>query len=225
MTRRPVKIAASVLSADFLRLGEEVRKAECGGADVIHVDVMDGRFVPNMTVGPMVVKAVRQATSLPVDVHLMVENPDWFVRELEGSNVNMISVHAEAARHLSRTLRKIREAGARAGVALSPPTPLEALECSPEEMDYLLITAVNPGFGGQAFLLAVLPKIEGARKRLEKAGLDIDIEVDGGINTETAAKVVRAGATVLVSGSAIYGTGDVSGAIARLRESVRVFPD
>ncbi|HYA21584.1 MAG TPA: ribulose-phosphate 3-epimerase [Thermoproteota archaeon] len=220
MSPRSIEIAASILSADFTRLGEEVKKAESGGADIIHVDIMDGRFVPSMTVGPMVVKAVKRITSLPVDVHLMVEDPAWFVRELEGSGVDMMSIHPEATRRLDKTLERIRRARAKAGVALNPSTPLNALDCPLDAMDYLLIMTVSPGFGGQAFMPSVLPKMEEARRKFRSSGLDPDIEVDGGVNPQTAPQAVSAGANILVAGSAIYDSPDAAAAISELRRSV-----
>ena len=220
MSPKPVKIAASILSADFTRLGEEIKKVEQGGADIIHVDVMDGRFVPNMTVGPAIVKAIKEVTRLPVDVHLMVEDPAWFIRELEGTGIDMMSVHPEVTRRLDRTLERIRGTGAKAGVALNPSTPLDAIECPLSHLDYMLAMTVSPGFGGQPFLPIVLPKIEEARRRFQSAGLELDIEVDGGIDPQTAPQAVRAGASILVAGTAIYRTGDITAAISELRESI-----
>jgi ribulose-phosphate 3-epimerase len=220
LSPKPVKIAASILSADFTRLGEEIKKAEKGGADIIHVDVMDGRFVPNMTVGPAIVKTIKEATRLPVDVHLMVEDPAWFIRELEGTGIAMMSIHPEATRRLDRTLEKIRGMGAKAGVAINPSTPLDAIECPLSQMDYMLAMTVSPGFGGQAFLPSVLPKIEEARRRFRSAGLESEIEVDGGISPRTAPLAIRAGADILVAGTAIYGTKDITAAISELRESI-----
>ena len=219
MSPKPIKIAASILAADFTRLGEEIKKAEQGGADIIHVDVMDGRFVPNMTVGPAIVKAISGVTHLPVDVHLMVEDPMWFIRELEGADIDMMSVHPEATGRLDRTLERIRGTGAKAGVAVNPSTPLEAIECPLSQMDYMLAMTVRPGFGGQTFLQSVLPKIEEARRRFRSAGLESEIEVDGGISPQTAPLAVRAGADILVAGTAIFGTKDVSASISELRES------
>lgn len=220
---KAIKIAASILSADFTRLADEIRRAEIGGADIIHVDVMDGKFVPNMTIGPPIVKALKRAARLPIDVHLMVEDTDWFIRELAGSGVDMISVHPEANRHLHRTLQRIGEIGARVGVALNPATPFKALEYVIDEIDYLLVMTVNPGFGGQEFIPSMLPKIEEASRRFESLGLDVDIEVDGGINQTTARQVVKAGANVLVAGTAIFEVEDISEAIAALRNSAGKF--
>jgi len=219
---KPIRIAASILAADFTKLGEDIRRAEAGGADIIHVDVMDGRFVPNMTFGPPVIKGIRRVTRLPLDVHLMVDDPSWFVRELEGADVDMMSVHPESARHLGDLLRRIRGAGCRAGVALKPSTPLEAIECPLSELDFLLIMTVDPGFGGQPFLSSTLPKVRRAASALRSSQPNADLEVDGGISPLTAPRVVRAGANILVAGSAIYGANDVAGAIAKLRESARV---
>jgi ribulose-phosphate 3-epimerase len=216
---RPIKIAASILSADFTRLADEIARAERGGADMIHVDVMDGRFVPNMTIGPMIVKSVRRVTTLPIDVHLMVESPDWFLRELKGSGVDMVSVHPEATRHLHRTLQEMGEMGVRAGVALNPATPFKTLEYVLDEIDYLLVMTVNPGFGGQEFIPAMLSKIAEARSEFERLGLDVDIEVDGGVNQFTARKIVGAGANVLVAGTALFDAEDISEAVSRLRSS------
>jgi len=220
LSPKSIRIAASILSADFTRLGEEVKKAESGGADIIHVDVMDGRFVPNMTVGPMVVKAIKRITRLPIDVHLMVEDPVWFVRELEGSGIDMMSIHPEATRRLDKTLERIRRSGAKAGVALNPSTPINALECPLDAVDYLLIMTVSPGFGGQAFMPSVLPKMEEAKGKFRSSGLEPDIEVDGGVNPQTAPQAVKAGANILVAGAAIYDTADVALAISELRRSI-----
>jgi len=220
--KRTLRIAASILSADFMRLGEEVKSAEAAGADIIHIDVMDGRFVPNMTFGPVVIRGIRRVTRLPVDVHLMVEDPDQFVSELGHSGVNMISVHPESTRHMKRILDRIQDQGMMAGAALSPSIPLEALECDMDDLDYLLIMTVNPGFGGQGFMPSVLPKIQEARKRIESTSSKTEIEVDGGIGPETAGALVRAGASILVAGSAIYGSGNVKEAIAKIRAAAEV---
>ena len=222
MKKRTLRIAASILSADFMRLGEEVKSAEAAGADIIHIDVMDGRFVPNMTFGPVVIRGIRRVTRLPVDVHLMVEDPDQFVSELGHSGVNMISVHPESTRHMKRILDRIQDQGMMAGAALSPSIPLEALECDMDDLDYLLIMTVNPGFGGQGFMPSVLPKIQEARKRIESTSSKTEIEVDGGIGPETAGALVRAGASILVAGSAIYGSGNVKEAIAKIRAAAEV---
>ena len=214
-------IAPSILSADFARLGEEIRDAERAGADWIHVDVMDGHFVPNLTIGPLVVQAIRPHTSLPLDVHLMIERPDSLIPAFAEAGADLISVHAEACVHLHRTIRRIRELGVKAGVVLNPATPLAALDYVLEEVDLVLLMTVNPGFGGQVFIPAVLPKIAELRRRLEERGLGhVHVEVDGGISPETAPLVARAGADVLVAGSAVFGRPDRKAAIEEIRRSV-----
>ena len=198
------KIAASILSADFSRLGEQVAEAAMGGADYIHIDVMDGRFVPNLTMGPAVVRSIRRWTDIPFDVHMMVEAPERFVRDFVEAGGSIITVHAEACTHLHRVVQQIRESGARAGVAINPATPLSAVEAVLPDLDQLLVMTVNPGFGGQAFIATMVDKIERARAMLDKGGPAVDLEVDGGINVDTAAAAVKAGATLLVAGSALY---------------------
>lgn len=216
--RKPaVKVAPSILSADFSRLREEVQAVEAAGADMIHVDVMDGHFVPNLTIGPLVVEAVRRSTSLPLDVHLMVLNPDDLVEDFARAGSSGLTVHAEVCYHLQRTLQHIRDQGLKAGVALNPATPLSVLDYVLEEADLILIMSVNPGFGGQEFLPAVLPKIERLRKELDRRRCRAEIEVDGGIKPNTAAQAVRAGARVLVAGSAVFLGGDYRRTIALLR--------
>ncbi|MED4609645.1 ribulose-phosphate 3-epimerase, partial [Paenibacillus validus] len=202
-----LRIAPSILSADFARLGEEVADVEQGGADWLHVDVMDGHFVPNMTIGPLVVEALRPRTKLPLDVHLMIEQPDRYVPAFAKAGADLISVHAEACVHLHRTLHGIKEQGVKAGVVLNPATPLSAIEYAPLEIvDLVLVMTVNPGFGGQSFIPGSLEKIRSLRKMLNERGLaHIDIEVDGGINAETAKLVAAAGANVLVAGNAVVG--------------------
>lgn len=200
-----LRIAPSILSADFGRLGLEVEAAERAGADWIHVDVMDGRFVPNITLGPVVVKAVRAATTLPVDVHLMIDEPERYVAEFVEAGADVVSVHVEASPHLLRTLQQIRKLGAKAGVALNPHTPEDSLRYVLEAADLFLVMSVNPGFGGQSFLPHVLPKLRWLRSELDRRGLDADLEIDGGITTETARAAREAGADVLVAGSAVYG--------------------
>ncbi|MED4602576.1 ribulose-phosphate 3-epimerase, partial [Paenibacillus validus] len=205
-----LRIAPSILSADFARLGEEVADVEQGGADWLHVDVMDGHFVPNMTIGPLVVEALRPRTKLPLDVHLMIEQPDRYVPAFAKAGADLISVHAEACVHLHRTLHGIKEQGVKAGVVLNPATPLSAIEYAPLEIvDLVLVMTVNPGFGGQSFIPGSLEKIRSLRKMLNERGLaHIDIEVDGGINAETAKLVAAAGANVLVAGNAVFGQPD-----------------
>ena len=212
-----VRIAPSILSADLGRLAEEVQDVERGGADWIHVDVMDGRFVPNITLGPVVVKAVRRATKLPLDVHLMIVEPEKYIEAFAEAGADVISVHVEASVHLQRTLSAIMALGKRAGVVLNPHTPESHVQYVLEDLDLVLVMSVNPGFGGQSFLPAVLPKIEALRSMIERAGLDVDLEVDGGVSPETARQVVDAGARVLVAGSAVFNTKDRARAIHDIR--------
>jgi ribulose-phosphate 3-epimerase len=213
----PVKIAPSILSADFGKLAQEVAAVERGGADWIHVDVMDGRFVPNITIGPVVVRAVRKATRLPVDVHLMIVEPERYVEDFAEAGADVISVHVEPSYHLSRTLQQIRKLGKKAGVVLNPHTPPEAVTYVLDLCDLVLVMSVNPGFGGQAFMPEVLPKLRAIRKMVDARGLDVSLEVDGGIAPGTARSVVEAGARVLVAGSAVYGQSDYAAAIAAIR--------
>jgi ribulose-phosphate 3-epimerase len=214
----PVRIAPSILSADFGRLADEVRAAEAAGADSIHVDVMDGRFVPNITVGPLVVRAVCAATRLPVDVHLMIVEPERYVPEFAEAGADVISVHIEASPHLHRTVQLIRSLGKRASVAVNPHTPIDGLDVVLPDLAMVLLMTVNPGFGGQAFIEAVVPKIRALRAEVQRRGLGTDIEVDGGIAHDTAGVVVGAGANVLVAGSAVFHTPDYRAAIQALRD-------
>ncbi|NWG91413.1 MAG: ribulose-phosphate 3-epimerase [Parvularculaceae bacterium] len=200
----PVRIAPSILSADFSRLGDEIAAVAAAGADFIHVDVMDGHFVPNLTVGPAVIKAVRKATALPFDVHLMISPVDPFIDDLVSAGADILTVHPEAGPHLHRTLQAIRAAGARPGVALNPATPVAAIEPVLEDVDLVLVMSVNPGFGGQAFIRSQLAKIEIIRKLIDQSKRAIMLEVDGGVNRETARDVIAAGADVLVAGSAVF---------------------
>ncbi len=200
-----IQIAPSILSADFGQLAEEVRAVEAAGADWIHVDVMDGRFVPNITIGPLVVRAVRAATKLPLDVHLMIVEPERYVDEFRKAGADCISVHIEASTHLQRTLHHVRDLGAKAGVVLNPHTPEESIRYVLEDLDYILVMSVNPGFGGQAFLPAVLPKLRALREMIDRAGLPITLEVDGGVAEATSGEAIRAGARMLVAGSAVFG--------------------
>jgi ribulose-phosphate 3-epimerase len=202
------KLAPSILSADFSRIGEEVRAVEQAGADIIHVDVMDGHFVPSITFGPKMVEAVKKCTTLPVDVHLMISEPDKYIAEFARAGADYLVVHAEALPHLNRTLAEIRKMGVKAGVALNPSTPLCSVDWVWEYIDLLLIMTVNPGFGGQEFIPNCIEKIEQARVEIEMRGLNIELEVDGGVKVENAADVVRAGADLLVAGSAVFGTKD-----------------
>ena len=221
VTDTNIKIAPSILSADFSRLGQHVKEAADGGADHIHVDIMDGHFVPNLTFGPLVVQAIRPWTDLPLDVHMMITEPERFIGRFAEAGADIITVHVEACPHLHRVVYQIKEAGVRAGVAVSPTTPLAAVEEVLPDLDQLLVMTVNPGFGGQAFIEAMVEKIGRARAMLDERGLAADLEVDGGIDAITAKTAVQAGARVLVAGSAVFSQGvSVADAIARIRDSV-----
>lgn len=213
-----VKIAPSILSADFARLGEEIQDVEKGGADWIHVDVMDGHFVPNITIGPLIVDAIRPVTKLPLDVHLMIEDPDRYIPQFAKSGADWITVHQEACRHLHRSLYLIKEQGVKAGVVLNPATPLATIEHVLTDLDMVLLMTVNPGFGGQKFIHNVVPKIKELRRMLDERGLGhVEIEIDGGVNAETARLCTEAGATVLVAGNAVFNQADRAQAIAAVR--------
>jgi ribulose-phosphate 3-epimerase len=214
-----VKIAPSILSADFAKLAEEIKDVEKGGADYIHVDVMDGHFVPNITIGSLVVEAIRPVTKLPLDVHLMVENPDPHIEVFAKAGADYLSVHAEACPHLHRTIQLIRSHGVKAGVVINPATPVEMIKHVIQDVDLVLLMTVNPGFGGQAFIDSVVPKIAEVKSLADEKGLSIEIEVDGGINAETARICTEAGANVLVAGSAIYGQNDRGAAIQTIRNA------
>jgi len=214
-----MKIAPSILSADFARLGDQVRRAEDAGADYIHVDVMDGHFVPNLTIGPVVVEAVRRSTSLPLDVHLMIEQPERYVADFVHAGATILTVHQEACRHLQAVLAQIRSLGARAGVSINPATPVGFLEEATDDIDLVLIMTVNPGFGGQRLIPSTVRKVARMRRLLDEARCPAELEVDGGIHPETAARLVSAGADVLVAGSAIFEDGQIELNLKRLREA------
>lgn len=203
-----IELAPSILSADFARLGEQIRSAAAGGATLVHVDVMDGHFVPNLTIGPPVVKSLRKATELPLDCHLMIEHPDQFIAEFVEAGADWISVHQEACVHLNRTLQLIRSHDVLAGVVINPATPVETLSEVLDLVDYVLVMSVNPGFGGQKFISGALHKIRRLAELRAQRGLDYRIEVDGGVALDTVSQVVRAGAEILVAGNAIFGHGD-----------------
>jgi ribulose-phosphate 3-epimerase len=210
------EIAPSILSADFTRLGEQIAIVESAGASYIHVDVMDGHFVPNLTIGPFIVEWVRKATNLPIDAHLMIEQPDNYIDAFAGAGANMISVHPEATYHLNRTLNHIREAGCKAGVVLNPATPLVMVEEVFDDVDYVLLMSVNPGFGGQKFIKSSLDKLRRLREMIRLRKSDVRIEIDGGIGPWNAAEVVAAGAEILVAGSAVFGRPDPAEALREM---------
>jgi ribulose-phosphate 3-epimerase len=212
-----LKISPSILSADFSKLGEEIKNIEKAGADYIHIDVMDGSFVPNLTIGNEVVKSIRKVSDLPYDVHLMINNPDNHIKNFAEAGSDIITIHAEASIHLDRSLDLIKSYGKKAGVSLVPSTHEDTLDYVLEKLDLILVMTVNPGFGGQKFLSSQLKKIENIRKKIERSGRKIELEVDGGINEETSKLVVSAGADVLVSGSYIFGSKSYSEAIFKLR--------
>ena len=214
-----IKIAPSILSADFAKLGEEIQNIEKAGADYIHIDVMDGSFVPNITIGNEVVKSLRQKTQLPFDVHLMINNPDNHIKAFVEAGADLITIHAEASIHLDRSLALIKSFNKKVGVSLVPSTHEDCLDYILEKLDLILVMTVNPGFGGQKFLTSQLKKIENIRKKIEKSGKKIELEVDGGINDQTARIAVEAGADVLVSGSYIFGSGNYQQAIQTLKKS------
>jgi ribulose-phosphate 3-epimerase len=212
------KIAPSILSADFTRLGEEIKAVEQGGADYIHIDVMDGHFVPNITIGPMIVKAVKRVTELPLDVHLMISHPDAYIQNFAEAGASIITVHAETVDHLHRTIQLIRDKGVKPSVALNPATPLGVLEYVLDELNMVLLMSVNPGFEAQKFIPGVIPKIKKLREMVSNLGLDLEIEVDGGIDPENIGRVSSAGADVFVAGSAIYYSKDYAKTIRLMRE-------
>ena len=215
-----IKLAPSILSADFTRLGQQIDEAARAGADYVHVDVMDGHFVPNITIGAPVVASIRRATTLPLDVHLMIEHPERYVSQFAQAGADIITVHVEASPHLHATIRLIKELGAKAGVSLNPPTPLSVIEEFLPHVDLVLVVSVNPGFGGQSFIPETLPRIADMRKLLNNRELHAELEVDGGINADNAPDIVEAGADILVAGNSIFGAQEgISEAIRRLREA------
>ncbi|MFC2072301.1 ribulose-phosphate 3-epimerase [Chloroflexota bacterium] len=220
-SRTEVKLAPSILSADFARLGEQVAEATEAGADYIHVDVMDGRFVPNITIGASVVAAIRSRTNLPLDVHLMIEAPEHQIKQFASAGADIITIHIEACPHIHQAVQTIKESGAKAGVALNPGTPIEMLNEILPSLDLVLVMTVNPGFGGQTFIEGTLDKIARLRTELDKKGLTAELEVDGGINAEVAPKVVQAGAKVLVAGAAVFSSGQtIAKALKKIRASL-----
>src|SRR3989304_391374 len=214
------KISPSILSADFSRLGEEVKRVEDAGADWIHIDVMDGHFVPNITVGPFILEAVRRVTSLPLDVHLMIERPEQYIPEFADAGADIITVHVEACTHLHRTIQAIKEKGKKAGVSLNPATPLVLVEDILNDIDLLLIMSVNPGFGGQKFIISVLDKIKRARQMIDKAGSKAYIEIDGGVKLDNIGDISFAGADIFVSGSGVFGTKDYKKTIEEMKRII-----
>jgi ribulose-phosphate 3-epimerase len=219
MARSTVRIAPSILSADFARLADEVARVEAGGADLLHVDVMDGHFVPNLTVGPPIVAALRKVTKLPLDVHLMITNADAYIKEFADAGADYLTVHVEACPHLHRTVQAIKERGVKAGVTLNPATPIGSVEAILPDADLLLIMSVNPGFGGQSFIASSLQKISQARAMIGRVGSRALLEVDGGVKVDNAARIVAAGADILVSGSAIFSSKDYGATIAAMRQA------
>lgn len=219
---REILIAPSILSADFAFLADQVAKAAEGGADLLHVDVMDGHFVPNITIGPLVVEALKRATNLPLDVHLMIDSPELYVDKFIEAGAGWLSFHVEATNHAHRVIQRIKEYGVKAGIALNPATPVTYLHHVLEDLDFVLIMSVNPGFGGQKFIPAAMEKIEVVRHMIDSKGLDVKIQVDGGISAANADKVTLKGADILVAGSAVFGADDIPQAVQGIRKSISI---
>lgn len=215
------KIAPSILSADFCHLGDEIRAVEAAGADYIHIDVMDGHFVPNITIGPPVIAALRKVTTLPLDVHLMIANPDRYIADFAAAGADIIVVHAEASTHLHRSIQLIKSLGKRAGVSLNPATPLNCLEYVLADLDLVLLMTVNPGFSGQSFIEECIPKIRSLRAMLDKRGIEAELEVDGGVKIDNIARISHAGADVFVAGSAVFNSPDYLATINALKQQTR----
>ena len=213
-----IQFAPSILSADFTRLGEEIAAVDQAGAEIIHIDVMDGHFVPNITIGPLVVEAARKATDKVLDVHLMISDADTYIDSFAAAGADWITVHVEACPHLHRTVSRIKELGKKAGAVLNPATPLSSLDYILEELDLVMLMSVNPGFGGQSFIESTLAKTDSLKKRIDSLGLDIGIEIDGGISPKTIGRVAEAGANIFVAGSAIYGCEEYAPVIAEMRK-------
>jgi ribulose-phosphate 3-epimerase len=213
-----IKIAPSILSANFLSLGEEIKAAEAAGVDMLHIDIMDGHFVPNITIGPSIVEAIRTITSLPLDVHLMVEQPDAYLQDFIKAGADYLTVHLEASTHLHRTVQRIRENGVKAGVSLNPATPVGSLECIVPDIDLILLMSVNPGFGGQAFIPEVLDKITSLKNLIREKGITPSIEIDGGVKLGNIREIIAAGGDILVMGSAFFNTEDYTSIVRQFRE-------
>lgn len=214
-----IKLAPSILSADFARLLEDVKKVENAGCEYLHIDVMDGHFVPNITLGPGIVKSLRKDVDMVFDAHLMIENPDNYIKQFVDAGCDIIVVHQEACRHLHRTIQNIKSHGIKAGVALNPATPIDTIKYVLQDVDMVLLMSVNPGFGGQSYIPVVTEKIKELKALIDEMGLDIDIEVDGGVKPSNISEVVNAGANVIVAGSAIFNAGDIDQAVKSLREN------
>ncbi len=216
------KLAPSILSADFTRLGDEIKTVEEAGVDYIHIDVMDGHFVPNITIGPLVVEAIKNVTNLPLDVHLMISNPDRYIKDFIKAGSNLLSVHAETCPHLQRTVNQIRELGVKPAAVLNPSTSLSTLEYILEEVDMVLLMTVNPGFGGQKFISSMIPKIKKLRKLIDEKHLSVELEVDGGINLDNISQVAKAGADVIVAGSAVFKSADCKETVRSMKKKLRL---